>query len=210
MPPSSDDLLLFGARTHTRRIEVDDLDRPTGSRIGGAPPASLPASRCPRCSNPMRYVATLEHDTLGVALASGRALSLLACSGPCVLRGLGPGGGFAVVVHPPSARGSTAPTQWAPVGRGLAASAVLPDAGSDPGGAGPFRGAKIGGRPWFVDEPIEVDDDAAFLVQLPDDVGPSATGGIYLLGGTGTIFVYGRTGPDGISLDGASVEVELG
>ena len=72
---------LFIDRTHHREIIVALADRPDGSRVGGRPPAVLAAAMpvCPRCGGPLLYVLTLGGDTLGVALAQGRAISLLTC-----------------------------------------------------------------------------------------------------------------------------------
>jgi len=208
MPPSLEEDLLFGVRTHAMPLEIADADRATGSRIGGSPPIALAPETCPRCDNARHYVATFEQDVLGGA-AAGQALSLLVCSGPCRNTGRAPNGGYAVVVHDPSPRGPRTSWQWAPRGRGLDAGAPTRDREIDPLAPGFMRGPKVGGQPFFVDEPIEVDDGQAFLIQLPDDVGPAETEGDYLLGGTGTVYVYGTAGTDGPTIAGASVEVEL-
>ena len=79
MPTDSD--ALFIDRAHHRKILVAPDDREYGSRVGGRPPAALAAAApvCVRCGGPLLYVLTLGGDTLGPAVARGRALSLLTC-----------------------------------------------------------------------------------------------------------------------------------
>jgi hypothetical protein len=201
---------LFIARTHTRPLAVTEKDRNTGSRLGGPPPEGLQPSRCPRCDQPRLYVATFEEDVLGAEVAGGKAVSVLACSGACPLKARGPGAGFSAVVHPPASRGAPVDWQWTLLGCGFTAGKPKRDVDTENNDGGPIMGSKVGGRPFFVDLPLEAAATAAFILQFPDSDTPGGDDVVMLLGGGSQIFLFGTEREGKVTLDGAIVEVEPG
>jgi hypothetical protein len=150
---------LFDARTHARPLLVEERDRSTGSRWGGAAPRGLEHER-------LAYYLTLEGTDIDPGLA-GRAISVFAgASEPWTVR---------AVAHPSRERGEGAVR--AP-GRGLAVSATTPD---PPWIAGTAQGAlrsKIGGRPGYLQHELleqnEVDSlGLAFVFQFVEECLPS-------------------------------------
>jgi hypothetical protein len=142
---------LFARRNHAITFSIGGDDAPSGSRVGGAPPAALAEERpfCPRCAGPLEYIWTLAGDVLPAALAQGRALSLLCCRDlACLMMSHAPIEPSALVlaVHADSPRSPTpGPLDSSFEGRRLLAGPPEQEDDDSDGDR-----SKIGGRPWYL------------------------------------------------------------
>lgn len=146
--------LIYVARTHHLPLSIDTADAETGSRVGGRPPAPLAAAppRCPVCAGALEYVLTLAGDTLGVAVAKGRAVSLLTCRDiACRMKShsIVEPSSLVLAVHddaPRAAEGGELATDFE--GRRLLAGPPEPDPLNE--GMVYTDASKIGGMPGFI------------------------------------------------------------
>jgi len=169
--------LLFRECTHHRPILVSLEDSDHGSRIGGRPPAPLATTPpvCPVCGGALRYVLTLAADTLGDAIAGGRAVSLLACRDyGCLVtsHGLTRPSSTVLVAHDDAPRATVASViDTVTEGRRL----VLGDAAADPTRDGWVEtdASKLGGQPGYIQswgpEEAEKAAGAGFLFQWSEN-----------------------------------------
>lgn len=197
----------FDARTHSRPLDLGPGDVDTGSRVGGPPPATLPEVTCPGCDRPMLYMLTVERDLVPELLADDQAASLLACSGRCL--GDSITGGARLATHPagPRSAAGSAPA-WGKRGRALVAGPPRDEQGLENEG---LLGAKIGGRPGWLQDPLEPElpEPMELVLQLPDDAFAEAIGGTYLLGGSGSFHVFAPRDGDRLDLGRAVVLTQI-
>ncbi len=175
-----------------RLFHVAAVDTPTGSRVGGAPPADVDLT-CPACDGPTEYVLTLGPDVLGPTV-DDRVLSLLACEAfDC--RWDGPEGAdrsVLVVDHPDAGRVDGPGPEDGFEGRALVADPPTdldPDPNSDQ--------SKVGGAPGYLQPwghavgPERTDAGLTFLAQWSevsyrrdmDGAYPFMFGTVYLFAG---------------------------
>ncbi|HEX7132117.1 MAG TPA: hypothetical protein VF228_06045 [Iamia sp.] len=125
-----------------RLLRLGEIDAPTGSRVGGAPPTGVDRT-CPTCGGRAEYVLTLAPDVLGPTV-DDRVLSVLACA-DVGCRMLGPAGDRSVllVVHADAPRSDEPDDGFE--GRALVADPPT-DVDDDPNS----DQSKVGGEPGYL------------------------------------------------------------